>query len=251
MTAPFVASAAKPVKRSDLLKQVLRLSLVPFLVLLWPPQTQDGISAAYAAKFPPDFRLLDRSFSITGALSVAEHRIGDRWLRFLRCDHSILGGVWLDPGLNDMAEMESIYMAFHLQEAVRLVQGAPADVKASALFIGLGIGIAVTGLQSHGIRSTIVEIDPTVVAFARTHFGLKAKSVHVTDARLYVNQSNATFDYIVHDIFTGGTMPLQLLTQENWNDVKLHLAANGLLAVVCESWVYRGAKLTLPPEFCR
>jgi hypothetical protein len=236
MTAQFVASAVEPVKPSDLLKQVLRLSMVVILVLLWPPQTQDGISAAYAAKFPPDFKLLDRSFSTTGALSVAEHRIGDRWIRFLRCDHSILGGVWLDPGLNDMAEMESIYTAFHLQEAVRLVQGAPTDVKASAFFIGLGIGTAVAGLQSHGIRSTIVEIDPMVVAFAETHFGLKPESVDVIDARLYLSQSNATFDYIVHDIFTGGTMPLQLLTQETWNDVKLHLAANGLLAVVHGSW---------------
>lgn len=44
--------------------------------------------------------------------------------RFLRCDQSLLGGMWLVPeheGGQPTRLFQSIYATFYLQEAVRLV----------------------------------------------------------------------------------------------------------------------------------
>jgi hypothetical protein len=40
-------------------------------------------------------RLLDRRDSVTGFVTVGEFAFGETWLRLLRCDHSLLGGVWI------------------------------------------------------------------------------------------------------------------------------------------------------------
>lgn len=66
-------------------------------------------------------RVLDRQQSTTGLIVVAENLAGP--FRFLRCDHSLLGGRWLyAPGRDQPAILdESIFSAFALQEAVRLV----------------------------------------------------------------------------------------------------------------------------------
>lgn len=72
-------------------------------------------------------RVLARTDSSTGVVVVAENLVSN--YRFLRCDHSLLGGKWIagsnspiySDGLGD-----SIYTAFVLQEAIRLVE-RPAE----------------------------------------------------------------------------------------------------------------------------
>jgi len=67
-------------------------------------------------------RILARSDSTTGTVVIAENLVDN--FRFMRCDHSLLGGVWMagsrgriySNGLGD-----SIYTTFVVQEAVRLV----------------------------------------------------------------------------------------------------------------------------------
>lgn len=208
------------------------------------PESGDGISNWYRQYIPSDSRVLARGHSVTGTLSVIEHRLGsDRWIRVLRCDHSILGGLWLeDPDSDlDAAQLESIYTAFHLQEAVRLVERpwdtddpAKEHESPSALIIGAGVGIAVNGLERHGIRSTLVEIDPLVYRYARDHFGLMRPSggVVLQDARVFLRSTDLRFEYIVHDVFTGGTMPLQLLTDETFHDIRERLSPGGIAVVV-------------------
>jgi hypothetical protein len=178
------------------------------------------------------------SYSKTGYISVGNLKLQDRWLRYLRCDHSLLGGVWLEgtPGSPaveaNIAHAESIYTTFHLQQAVRLVEREGFNTP-KALIIGLGIGTVVQGLEAHGINCTIVEIDPMVYSYAVKYFGLTDTGpVILQDARQYLRDSNETFEYIVHDIFTGGAMPLQLLTAEAWHDVRRHLKPEGVVAIV-------------------
>jgi len=74
-------------------------------------------------------RILARTQSNTGLVVIAESLNGP--FRFMRCDQSLLGGRWLvdpngepAPGFNPKATAvgESIYSAFLLQEAVRLVE---------------------------------------------------------------------------------------------------------------------------------
>jgi hypothetical protein len=68
-------------------------------------------------------RVLARTDSVTGVVVVAENLI-DKF-RYLRCDHSLLGGMWIAGSrspLNNHGLGDSIYTAFVLQEAIRLVE---------------------------------------------------------------------------------------------------------------------------------
>lgn len=69
-------------------------------------------------------QILDRAFSTTGMILVGEKDLDGIPARFLRCDQSLLGGMWLLPeheGGPPTRLFQSIYATFYLQEAVRLV----------------------------------------------------------------------------------------------------------------------------------
>lgn len=88
-------------------------------------------------------KLLNRKESVTGMVSVTEHLVNGQWARLLRCDHSVLGGLWTGPAreyvyqnINSslsaykpyeidakvVSRAESVYATFIMQEAVRLVE---------------------------------------------------------------------------------------------------------------------------------
>jgi spermidine synthase len=78
---------------------------------------------------------------------------------------------------------------------------------------------------------SIVEIDPVVHQFAEEYFGLPTLPVAYQDGREFLKR-NEKWDYIVHDVFTGGSVPEHLFTAEMWSSTKGALADNGVLAVV-------------------
>jgi len=78
-----------------------------------------------------------------------------------------------------------------------------------------------------------VEIDPVVHRFAEDHFGLPRINVFHEDGRAFVEKTKEKWDYILHDVFTGGTVPAHLFTKEMWKSVKAALAEHGVLTVVC------------------
>jgi hypothetical protein len=60
-------------------------------------------------------QLLAKSFSITGYISVAEDpNVNGMKIRVLRCDHSIIGGIFKDP----KAWNESLFGVFYFLEFV-------------------------------------------------------------------------------------------------------------------------------------
>lgn len=67
------------------------------------------------------YSLVARRESLTGYISVIDnHKDG---FRVMRCDHSLLGGEWLQrPRENGLGLREPIYAVFVMLEAVRLVQ---------------------------------------------------------------------------------------------------------------------------------
>ena len=72
------------------------------------------------------FIILERQESVTGYISVLENTKEN--FRVMRCDHSILGGIWteLPPGVEQSAVVkEPIYSVFTMLEAVRLVESDP------------------------------------------------------------------------------------------------------------------------------
>ncbi|KAI9757453.1 MAG: hypothetical protein M4579_003469 [Chaenotheca gracillima] len=193
------------------------------------------------------FALLARQQSLTGYVSVLENNKDP--FRVLRCDHSLLGGEWL---LGDTAPgqvREPVYTVFVLLEAVRLVQEqdpsetlqeneyAPDDSSKRALVIGLGVGTSATALITHGIDTTIVEIDPVVYQYAKDFFDLPPKhSVFLGDAVDFVHAIGQTtefrqYDYIVHDVFTGGAEPAELFTVEFLTGLRDLLKSDGVVAI--------------------
>lgn len=106
---------------------------------------------------------------------------------------------------------------------------------------GLGIGTTPSALIAHGINTTIVEIDPVVHKFATQYFDLSPKHISVIeDATIFVSKSEAAaakrqlYDYIIHDVFTGGAEPTELFTAEFLQGLSNMLATDGVIAIVRE-----------------
>lgn len=104
---------------------------------------------------------------------------------------------------------------------------------------GLGIGTTPSALMAHGINTTVVELDPVVYKFAANHFNFPPPhNLVIEDAVAFVQRSNAaegdrrTYDYIVHDVFTGGAEPINLFTQEFLQGLSEMLTADGVIAIV-------------------
>ncbi|KAI3333919.1 S-adenosyl-L-methionine-dependent methyltransferase [Ustulina deusta] len=188
--------------------------------------------------------LVDRWESNTGYISVLDSYANG--YRVMRCDQSLLGGEWTKFGRNIVAE--PVYSVFTQLEAVRLVQvpGKVPDNEAHALNIGLGIGTTPSALIYHGIDTTIVEIDPVVYKFASKYFGLPSNHTAVIEDVVSWSQLNALplhehFDYIVHDVFTGGAEPVDLFTNTFLQGLKQMLKPSGVIVIN-----YAG-DFTLPP----
>lgn len=187
-----------------------------------------------------NYTLLSRHWSNTGYLSVLENTAAG--YRVLRCDHSLLGGEWqLTPQRRQEGWQvpESIYAVFTMLEAVRLLDVTPQkpDAEASALVIGLGIGTAPKAFISHNIDTTIVELDPLVHDMATRYFDLQSNHTAVlSDAIGWVptqsrRPSKKQYDYIIHDVFTGGAEPLPLFTQTFLSQLRSLLTPNGVAAI--------------------
>ncbi|KAL9045597.1 MAG: hypothetical protein Q9214_001388 [Letrouitia sp. 1 TL-2023] len=195
------------------------------------------------------FSLVARRESLTGYISVLNNlRDG---FRVMRCDHSLLGGEWLFSAPSPSGIREPIYAVFVMLEAVRLIQPSfshPTQIsddeieKKSALVIGLGTGSTPSALIAHGISTTVLEIDPVVHKFATQYFSfppsLLSGANHTTiiqDATLYVsNHANAEkkYDYIIHDVFTGGSEPTPLFTLSFLSSLRALLApSTGAIAI--------------------
>ncbi|KAL4808764.1 S-adenosyl-L-methionine-dependent methyltransferase [Aspergillus unguis] len=187
------------------------------------------------------YALVARQDSTTGYISVLDNL--DDGFRVMRCDHSLLGGQWVKqrPNYTPPTVKDPIYAVFTMLEAVRLVEpasGVPrVDADSNALVIGLGIGTTPGALISHGIDTTIVEIDPVVHKFAIDHFGLPPNHTPVIeDARAFVQKAQGApvpkqYDYIVHDVFTGGAEPVELFTYEFISGLNALLKDDGVIAI--------------------
>ncbi|KAL7414643.1 hypothetical protein BDY24DRAFT_369746 [Mrakia frigida] len=208
----------------------------------------------------PSTPSLYKLHSTTGLIIVGETTIPSGLAyRYLRADHSLLGGRWVvdasseewlkSEGMNGLVHGgqdgvgESIFSAFVLQEAARLVErvgGVEEGEEEEALVIGLGVGISSRSLLLHNISTTAVEYDPAVYHAARTYFFLpEPQHVYLEDANAFVQREAAReegslkgkFGLVVHDVFSGGAVPGELFTVEFWDDLRVLMKTNGILAI--------------------
>lgn len=89
----------------------------------------------------------------------------------------------------------------------------------------------------HGINTTIVEIDPVVHKFATKYFGLPPNHTAVIEDVLAWSQRNVLtlhehYDYIVHDVFTGGAEPVDLFTDTFLRRLEQMLKPSGVIVIV-------------------
>ncbi|KAH7040845.1 spermine/spermidine synthase [Microdochium trichocladiopsis] len=213
------------------------------------PTANNNLNTTLSAQ---GWSLLDRWESITGYVSVIEsHKDG---YRLLRCDHSLLGGEW--KNLPKTIVGEPVYSVFTQLEAVRLVENPKKvpDHQAKALNIGLGIGTTPSALIAHGIDTTIVEIDPIVYDFAVKYFDLPADHTAVIEDAISWGKKNIVtlaghFDYIIHDVFTGGAEPIDLFTEEFLETLRALLSPSGVIAIVSLSVRAESTGLTYGQNF--
>jgi spermidine synthase len=97
---------------------------------------------------------------------------------------------------------------------------------------GLGVGITANYFDKCGIEVTAIEIDPVVHQLAEDYFGLRKLRVVHQDGRKFVQDTEQMWDIVIHDVFSGGSVPQSLFTLEMWDALKGVLKEEGVLAVV-------------------
>ena len=77
-----------------------------------------------------------------------------------------------------------------------------------------------------------------VYRYAGEYFGLaRNHTAYIEDAVGFVQREAARkekiYDYILHDVFTGGAVPASLFTQQIFEGLREILADDGVIAIVC------------------
>ncbi|KAL4857086.1 Polyamine aminopropyltransferase [Chlorella vulgaris] len=185
-----------------------------------------------------------------GQLSVIEGVYREQYrYRLLRLDHSVLGGEYVAP-----AEVagQTIYTAFYLQQAAVLLR--PGGSR--SLHVGLGVGTAVKGMQRLGVAADSLELHPEVLAAARRFFQLQPElgggRALLGDAAALVpllqrEGGAGAYDYILHDVFSGGGTAPSLMSAAFFRKLSRLLAPGGVLAVN----YYGGKGQGLKQAWCR
>ncbi|KAF9431540.1 hypothetical protein BGZ76_000180 [Entomortierella beljakovae] len=213
----------------------LVMSFVPLVIVLAltaqnatrNPQCQAGVTKAHN---PPagNYTILARNESITGWISVVDEHTTrhDFHIRVMRAGHSLIGGMYAETG-------DSIFGPFYIPEAVRLIKNREKGQTEVALQIGLGVGIASSSLIQHGVLMDVVEIDPVVADYASTYFDWpQPNELFIQDGRQFIEKApDRKYDYVIHDVFTGGGVPPSLFSLEALNEIKRIMKPDGVLAL--------------------
>ncbi|KAJ1960191.1 hypothetical protein GGI12_003940 [Dipsacomyces acuminosporus] len=234
--------------------QLRKLRFLPVIACLFfvittyfgEPRCTNGLTAKNNQD-TSKYRMLSRTESVTGWITVSDEAKRD--LRLLRSGHSIIGGHW-------NSTTESIFGIFYYPDAVRLIKGRASNPNAKrtgkgkrsrlaknaligdgserALQIGLGIGVSARSLHEQNVRVDVAEIDPAVYQAAVDFFLLpkNLNGVYLEDGRQFIDKAPAhTYDYIVHDVFTGGSVPSSLFSQSAVAQLHRILKPDGVLAM--------------------
>jgi spermidine synthase len=125
----------------------------------------------------------------------------------------LVNGIMQNQGADEREATLTYLPFFAALPVIREERGAaPAD----SLVIGLGGGQLPMMLMADGIGVEAVEIDPVIAAMARKHFALDMpeESLHITDGRVFLEQTSHRYDYIFMDAFNADQVPWHLLSRE-------------------------------------
>ncbi|KAI8817842.1 uncharacterized protein EV422DRAFT_540160 [Fimicolochytrium jonesii] len=197
-----------------------------FLGSLFPESRQCSASV----KLDNKYELLALNESVTGYLYVIQDNSKHGGMRLMRCDHSLIGGGYPEY------DFDSVFGSFYFLDFVQYITSgrASATTTRKALQIGLGVGASTKTLLEHArVSLDLVELDPLVVEYAKTYFALpEPATTHIGDGRAFIDDApDNTYDFVIHDVFTGGVVPGKLFTVEAIRGVKRVLKPKGVLAL--------------------
>lgn len=163
--------------------------------------------------------VLHQAESVYGWVRVVD--TGPSGARLLLSDASVLSAMALTDG-------KTLLHYQNIIGSLPVLRSNPSD----ALLLGLGGGHIATALKARGMVTDTIEIDPIVAEASLNYFRFKPTGQFIVgDARYEVKNLNKTYDFIIHDCFTGGSEPTHLLTVEMLRDLRRLLKKDGILAL--------------------
>ena len=182
--------------------------------------------------------LLDQERNFYGTVSVKERRfkaepeMNDRVFFSGNVTH---GQQFLSESLR---HVPTTYYARDSGIGETLFWAMAQKPKLSVALIGLGAG-TLANYAREGDAYDFYEINPAAVRFAQQWFDNLAtckateQNILLGDARLRMAQlpKDKRYDVIVLDAFTGGSVPIHLLTREAFRIYSDHLTPNGYIAI--------------------
>jgi spermidine synthase len=195
--------------------------LSPLLVLPFLLAPGDSVTTKVLAD-GTKVQLTVQRDSFYGDLRVVDYVGTKMHTREMLIDGLVQGGI-------DTANGQSVY------EYPYLMQFLPYAINPggkNCLVVGLGTGIVPSWFAAQGIHTEVVDIDPKVASLAQQYFGLARNiTVHIEDARYFLNRSQQRYDYVVLDVFNGDTTPGHVLSLEAMQLLKARMTPNGVLAI--------------------
>lgn len=188
---------------------------------------------------------LEQSRSFYGTVSVVERRDpADP-----RNDHRVFFSGRITHGVQylhpELRHVPTTYYATDSGIGETLGYLAARQPSARVALIGLGAG-TLAGYARETDRYDLFEINPDAVRIARRWFDnlerCRARELRVIlgDARLRIDRlpEDVKYDAIVLDAFSGGSVPVHLLTREAFAAYERHLAPDGFIAInITNAWL--------------
>ncbi len=166
-----------------------------------------------------DYRLVHQAESHYGWVRVVDDRA--RRVRWMLSDASVISALRLDTRGPVLSYQKIIAALPHLHPRGQ-----------NALLIGLGGGYIAMAFAAQGIATDALELDPEVAKAAQQYFLYEPSgALLVGDARYEIRRLDQQYDFIIHDCFTGGSVPSHLLSVEMLRDLDRLLKDDGLLAL--------------------
>lgn len=176
---------------------------------------------------PPRYVILAQKRSLTGLVSVVEKKNGHR---MMTADLSVLGGYQRKKGYAP----DSIFSQFHVHEAVRLSKrnvDLNSGERPTALCIGVGVGVVAKAFREHKVRVDAVELDKMVAAYASDWFNLYGGIIVDDGIKFVANRRQQHYDFVVHDVFTGGSISTFLVNTKVLETIRDAMKTNGVFAI--------------------
>jgi len=195
----------------------------PFLILILPalsyPQSQH-----YNKQLSDGTVLnqLDQVENYYGSIKVLESVSQTKHARYLLLENMIQGGIDIQNGLSVFP------YTYHMQYLS--VATNPKGYR--CLAIGMGIGIVPKWLEQQGRVCDVVDINPDIFRIAEQYFNYVPKGArYVQDGRYFLMHSEAKYDYVLLDAFSGEQTPTHLLSVEAMQAISHKLNDGGVLCI--------------------